>query len=326
MSYNPKVSMLLVCYNSEKYVEESLGAYLAQDIGLNNIEIIVVDGGSSDNTILKCKQILEVSDVEFKIIHNSKKTLAAGWNLALREARGEFVCRIDAHSSIPSNYLRVALERYSELPKEAAAIGGVLINVSDSLFGSFATDFYSSKLGVGNSPFRIMSDGVIESDTSVFGVYRRSLFNKVGFFNEKLSRNQDIEFHKRVIAAGYKMYTDYSLVIEYYVRSDFISFLKKAYNDGFWVIKSDSYYLRHLVPLFFFLYLILAVISGGGGIHNITPYLGAGLYFILVLIFSIKDGSTIMSKVILPILYSTYHISYGYGSFRALISKLFKQY
>jgi len=281
MSYNPKVSMLLVCYNSEKYVEESLGAYLAQDIGLNNIEIIVVDGGSSDNTILKCKQILEVSDVEFKIIHNSKKTLAAGWNLALREARGEFVCRIDAHSSIPSNYLRVALERYSELPKEAAAIGGVLINVSDSLFGSFATDFYSSKLGVGNSPFRIMSDGVIESDTSVFGVYRRSLFNKVGFFNEKLSRNQDIEFHKRVIAAGYKMYTDYSLVIEYYVRSDFISFLKKAYNDGFWVIKSDSYYLRHLVPLFFFLYLILAVISGGGGFNNFILFLGAGFFFFL---------------------------------------------
>lgn len=324
MNDNPKVSMLLVCYNSEKYVEASLTAYLNQDIGINNVEIIVVDGGSTDSTVLKCKNILSSSDVKFQIIHNSKKTLAAGWNLGIREAKGEFVCRIDAHSTIPSNYLSVAIARYSELPAETAAIGGVLTNVSDSIFGGFATDFYSSKLGVGNSPFRIMSDGIVESDTSVFGVYRKSLFDKIGFFDENLSRNQDIEFHKRVIAAGYKMYTDYSLIISYYVRSDFISFIKKAYNDGFWVIKSDAFYLRHLIPLFFFFYLMLVVILSYF-IDTSVIYLIGLVYIVLVLLFSIKDGSTIMSKFVLPILYSSYHVSYGIGSFRALTSKLFKR-
>ena len=50
-----KVSLLLVCYNSEAYVEKALESYINQDIGKSNFEVIVVDGGSSDQTLLKCK-------------------------------------------------------------------------------------------------------------------------------------------------------------------------------------------------------------------------------------------------------------------------------
>lgn len=297
-------------------------SYLSQDIDLSKIEIIIVDGMSNDNTLANAKEILSESLVNYKILENPQRTLAAGWNIAIKAASGEFVCRIDSHSYIPNNYISSLLSKYNKLDSNCVGIGGVLQNSFDSEFGCIATSFYSSKFGVGNSPFRIMSKGILETDTAVFALYRRSLFDKIGYFNEKLGRNQDIEFHKRVIKNNYKLYTDYSVVINYYVRSDYISFLKKAFNDGYWVVRSDSYYLRHLIPLLFFVYLSSSLLVSVFFDFNLPLY-SLVLYFILCIYFSVLDGKSILSKLLLPVLYFTYHFSYGLGSFIALIKKFY---
>ncbi|MGR5127589.1 glycosyltransferase family 2 protein [Photobacterium swingsii] len=322
MKKTPQITLILVCYNAEKHVETSLNSYLNQDVGVNNIEIIVVDGRSTDNTVVKCRNILEKSCVDYKIIKNEKRTLAAGWNLALKQAKAKFVCRIDAHSCIPNDYISAGLKQFESLPANSVAVGGVLVNKSNSFFGDIAKDFYSTKFGVGNSPFRIMSKGLSESDTAVFAIYKKSLFDNIGYFNESLDRNQDIEFHKRVIMSGYTMYTDYSLIIDYFVRSDLLSFIKKAYNDGFWVVRSGSYYTRHLIPLFFFIYLFSIIIFTLTFSMPVI-YMPLGLYIILDFIFSLKAGVRNINRAILFTLFPLYHISYGFGSFKALFLRVF---
>lgn len=77
------------------------------------------------------------------------------------------------------------------------------------------------------------------------------MFFDVGLFNEVLDRNQDIDFHKRVLSNNLSLYTDNSLFVEYYVRDNFKDFIKKGFLDGFWVVMSGAYYFRHIVPLFF---------------------------------------------------------------------------
>ena len=322
----PLVSLILVVRNSELYIEKAIQSYLNQDYPHSRLELIIVDGYSDDETKSKINKLeSSLSEIfhSVSILDNEKKILAVGWNIAIKRAIGEYVCRIDVHSEIPSNYISSMVNTLVVSDPKVVGVGGVLLNKSLSKFGRIACDFYSSKFGVGNSPFRIdKENGIIESDTAVFALYKKSLFNSCGLFNEKLGRNQDIEFHRRVSKNNFKLLTDYSLKCNYYVRSDLDSFIKKAYNDGYWVVKSNSYYIRHLIPLFFFVYIIAMIITlfFSDYISIIFPFL---LYCFLSVFFAIKDGKKVLSKIFLPLLYLTYHMSYGYGSFVALIKKYF---
>lgn len=316
----PIVTLILVVRNSEEHIEKAIKSFLSQDYPLSRIELIVVDGCSEDNTITEVNKLKAKLDEEFysvSILNNPKKILASGWNIAIESAQGEYVCRIDVHSVIPNDYISSSIELLTEAPSNVVGVGGVLINKATTTFGDVACDFYGSIFGVGNSPFRIENKtGVIESDTAVFAVYRRALFLECGFFNEELGRNQDIEFHKRIRLKGFKLLTDYSLKCQYFVRSSFNAFVKKAFNDGFWVVKSNSYYLRHLIPLLFT--LCLTVIFSLGFVNMKFLYLLLP-YFILSLIFSFRDASSIKNKILLNLLYPAYHTSYGVGSLLALI-------
>lgn len=73
------------------------------------------------------------------------------------EANGKFVCRVDAHSDIPNNYISKLLDDYFNIMQfddSVVGVGGVLTNSYKTKFGSIVADFYASKFGVGNSPFR----------------------------------------------------------------------------------------------------------------------------------------------------------------------------
>ncbi|KXO13736.1 Glycosyltransferase [Moritella sp. JT01] len=319
----PLVSLILVVRNSEIYLENAVQSYLNQNYPLSRMELIIVDGMSDDKTLTKINQLKSnLLDKFFSvsILKNEKKILATGWNIAINHASGEFVCRIDVHSSIPIDYISSAVKTLSVNQSDVVGVGGVLINKSLSNFGQVACDFYSSKFGVGNSPFRIdRESGIVESDTAVFAVYKTSLFKTCGLFNEELGRNQDIEFHKRVSKSGLKLLTDYSLKCHYYVRSNISAFVKKAYNDGFWVVMSKSFYLRHLIPLFFVFFCLGQVFLAS--FFDAKWLLFITIYFLLAVIFGFKDGKKLFSKLTLPFLFLFYHLSYGCGSLVALLRK-----
>jgi glycosyltransferase involved in cell wall biosynthesis len=321
----PLVSLILVVRNSEIHIERAIQSYLNQDYPLSRLELIIVDGMSEDTTLTKINKLkcdLEKKIHSLLILNNSNKILATGWNIAIKHASGEYVCRIDVHSEISSDYISSAIRTLSVPPFDIMGVGGVLKNHSLSKFGQIACDFYGSKFGVGNSPFRIdQESGIVESDTAVFAVYRRALFLVCGSFNEELARNQDIEFHQRIRLKGFKLVTDYSLKCNYFVRSSFTAFIKKAYNDGFWVVKSNSYYLRHLIPLLFTVFIIFIFLLSFVNMKFLYLLLP---YFILSLFFSFKDASKIKNKILLNLLYPTYHASYGIGSLLALLKGIKK--
>lgn len=321
----PLVSLILIVRNSEVHIERAIQSYLNQDYPLPRLELIIVDGMSEDNTLTKINKLkcdLEEKFYSLSILSNPNKILASGWNIAIKHATGEYVCRIDVHSEISTDYISTTVRTLTLASADIVGVGGVLKNHALSKFGQTACDFYGSKFGVGNSPFRIDKKmGVVESDTAVFAVYRRALFSECGFFNEELDRNQDIEFHQRIRLKGLKLLTDYSLKCNYFVRSSFAAFIKKAYNDGFWVVKSNSYYLRHLIPALFILFIIIIFFLSFVSMKVMYLLLP---YFMLSLLFSFKDGSNIRNKVLLNLLYPTYHISYGIGSFLALLKGIKK--
>ena len=197
-------------------------------------EIIIADGKSEDGTldvIRKFQDKYIKEGLVITVVTNEKKILATGWNIAINAAKGEYVTRIDAHAEAEPDFVENSIKAI--LKVDAVCVGGKLTSLSLDGAENVISKVLSSPFGVGNSSFRVSSQACY-ADTAVYGLYKKSVFEEVGYFNEKMVRNQDIELHSRIKAAGYKFYFDPSIKSTYYTRTTLSKMLKQAYGNGFW--------------------------------------------------------------------------------------------
>jgi len=305
-----KVSMIVVTRNSVDSIENVIASLVSQGFHKNEFEIIISDGFSDDGTLNVAKECLSKYDVNSQLILNSKRSLSAGWNLALKNASGEYVVRPDAHAVLLKGYVKSGILKL-DADLSLAGVGGVLITKSSSMIGNIISKVLSSKVGVGNSLFRTGVDKDTISDTAVYAVYRRCVFQKVGEFNEKLGRNQDIDMHKRMYDAGYKLLTSPEMQAIYHTRNSLSAFIRQAFFNGFWVANSDVYHLRHLAPLFFVLTLVST--------SFISTYISLAaifIYFFVLLSYHIILGKEYNIFKLFLLFFVTFmlHGSYGIGS------------
>lgn len=332
----PRLSLILVVRNEKKFVENAINSFVQQDYPKDLLELIIVDGMSTDGTRETVEKIIDsLKKQGWKLIFsdNQKGILSTGWNIAIHASSGDMVCRIDAHSELYSNYISKGIEvLINNNDKMVAGIGGVLEHYGQSFIGNTIADLLSSKFAVGNSPFRTDKnknprlDSCKETDTAVYAIYYKRIFEEVGFFNENMVRNQDIEFHQRLKSRGYKLLTCPQMRIKYYVRESVKKLIKKAYSDGYWTGYSGYAYLRHKIPGYFVFYIFLTFIINLF-LRNIInneilldfnfPLL---FYILLVFLFSIKDGNG-FRRFLLLFLFPIFHISYGLGTLHARIKK-----
>jgi glycosyltransferase involved in cell wall biosynthesis len=327
----PVITLLIVVRNEKDYILKALNSLLNQTYPKKSTEIIIVDGMSNDGTreIIREKITeLQKAGIDIKMIDNPKHILASGWNIGIKSSKGDVVCRIDTHSEICSDYVEIGIRELLNRQKErVVCVGGVLENIGEGIIGGAIADLFSSKFGMGNSAFRTGVKEPKYTDTAVFGLYWKWIFDKVGYFDESLRRNQDIDLHDRILKAGYRFLTHPSMKIKYYVRNTISGLIKKAFGDGYWVIASSKSYLRHRIPLYFVLYLLFIpfvfLITNTTSLQWIRyAYLiPLILYALLLIFFSIKDGKSLSKKLLLLFLFPTFHISYGLGSFKALLGK-----
>ena len=101
------VSLILVIRNEMSRVKDVLDNFVSQKYPTSKKEIIVVDGNSTDGTYEVAREYCKKradDGIYCRLFRNEKKILAAGWNIAITESTGDFVCRIDAHSCISDDY------------------------------------------------------------------------------------------------------------------------------------------------------------------------------------------------------------------------------
>lgn len=310
-----EVSFIVVVKDGEDSIIRCLTSFGNQNI--TDFEIVIVDGMSSDKTVVLAEEFLREKKWDYKIINNPKKTLSSGWNLGIENSNSIYLVRPDAHSILEENYVYEGIKILNENPS-FFSVGGVLITKSEGYIGNIIATVLSNPLGVGPSKFRTGLKELVETDTVVYGVYKKKVFDKVGGFNEELKRNQDIEFHKRAKEQGIKMLTSPKMKATYYSRPTIKKFLKQAYNNGFWVGMGHGHF-RHRIPFFFLL-----------GVLLIFSFLGvsSGVLF-LIFYFTVLLGSYILKSreynlfKLLILLFMTFllHFSYGFGSFMGLIKK-----
>jgi len=322
-----EISVIIPVLNEEKYIVSCLDSVLASDYDKSKIEILIVDGVSSDNTRVLVDEYIKEYDF-IKLLANPDKIAPVSMNIGIQEAKGKYVIRLDAHASYPRDYFSKLMHYHQKL--DADNIGGIIkTDVKDKTLKSNAIKkVLSHRLGVGNSDFRVGVEGIKSVDTVPFGCYPKEVFQKYGVYDERLVRNQDIELNKRIIRNGGKIYLISDIRCTYYSREHFIDLSKNQYQNGFWNVLTAYYTntisslsLRHFIPLFFVLSLLLPLLLSWFTIKFLwIAFFSLVSYLSLVIIVSFRLNNTDTNLLSLVKAFLTLHFSYGLGSFMGIFS------
>lgn len=319
----PFVSAMVVVRNEEMRIAKCLESLLLQDYPVDRYEIIIVDGESTDGTISCVKEVIKCISENYKIpsvriVNNPKHILASGWNVGIKASKGEYVIRTDAHAYVDKDFISKSVETMISIG-DAACVGGQMTTLSDTRVGEIIKEALSSPFGVGGSKFRYQKTaGYV--DTVAYGLYKRSVFEEVGYFNEVLIRTQDNDLHRRMRDAGMKFYLNSEIHSYYYSRDSYKKLAKQQFNNGIWTminfcLRPGKMSLRHFVPLGFVLCLLLTAI--GGLFWNYIWFLtlaGLILHLCFGLWFASKRSKQLSHRFILPLVFLLMHLSYGFGS------------
>jgi len=322
-----KVAIVIPCRNEQANIEECITAICNSDLP-NHIEvqIYVVDGLSDDKTIEILNQ-LQLNHKNLTVISNDRKLTPFAFNLGIEAglADCDYFQIVGARQIISTNYISDAIRKI-ESDSSIWCIGGQVENVYLNPTSKIIARVMETSFGMGLGNFRTLeSSGFV--DTVGTPMYPKHVFDKIGYFDEELIRNQDDDFNYRVLKAGGKIYFDADISLKYYVRGNFKNLWKQFFQYGYWKVYVNKKHgaittLRQLVPPLFVLYLIFllvtALISFKVFCVLVIPLVG---YFAMALYFTMgclkKDREMSFLKVLqtFPIL----HLSYGFGYLRGFV-------
>jgi hypothetical protein len=265
---------------------------------------------------------------EVRLIENPAGVVPHGLNAAIRAARGAYIVRMDAHSRYPVDYAATLTEALDRL--NADNVGGVweTLPANDTDKAWAIAQVLSSGLGVGNAMFRLGVEEERDVDTVPYGCFRRELFDRLGFFDEELVRNQDDEHNGRIINAGGRVVLLPQVRIQYFPR-DNISKLWRMYRDyGLFkplvnIKLGAPATLRQFVPPLFVLALFGAPLLG-----FLSHWFWWAWLFMLVLYFgavklvsfrSAMKAHRMGGYMWMVIAFATVHVGYGVGYLQGIL-------
>ncbi|MGX6600621.1 glycosyltransferase family 2 protein [Micromonosporaceae bacterium Da 78-11] len=325
----PFVSVVTPCWNEARFVAAFLDSVLGNRYPADRLEILLADGMSDDGT----REIVEeyaARHPRLRMIDNPGRSKPAALNLGIGRARGEVIIRLDVHAEYEPDYIGKCVRGLLDHPT-ADNVGGIRHSRSrdDTLTGRAIAISTTQAFGAGNAKYRVGADGPQWVDTVFGGCYRREVFDRIGLFDEALTRAQDREFNQRLRAAGGRILLLPDISCTYYSRSDFREFCSWTFEAGYWPFKASRSVgrwlgsWRNVVPMGF----VLTVAAGGalsGRSRTARRLTGAvlGLYGATSLAVSGRMALARRDPALLaalPAVFLTTHVIYGVGSVCGLL-------
>jgi succinoglycan biosynthesis protein ExoA len=316
------VSVIVPARNEEESIGATLTALRRQHH--RALQIIVVDGGSTDGTVAVVERHM-AEDPRIELLPNPRQIIPAALNIALAAARGRWLVRMDAHSTVDEGYVGAAVARLRE--GCWGGVGGRKDGVGTTPAGRAIAAALGSRFGVGGSLYHY---GSTEQpvDHIPFGAYPTELLRRLGGWDERLVANEDFEFDYRLRRSGAVLLFDPRLRISWKSRQTIRSLYQqyRRYGAG----KLDvarlhpaSLRLRHLVPPLLVPYLATAAVVGAR-----RPRLGGALlapYAAALSVASIGTARTLedpASRAYVPAAFLAMHVGWGVGVWRRALQLL----
>jgi len=305
--------------NEAAFIEQSLGAVLAQDYPADCMEIVIADGLSNDGTRDVIASLEGRSpNVSLKLLDNPNRLVAAGMNVALACARGEVIVRVDGHTVIAPDYVRecvAALQRTG-----ARNVGGRMEAVSGGWFGQAVALATSSPFGVGGARFHY-SDKEEWVDTVYMGAWPREVFERIGLFDEEMVRNQDDELNYRLRSSGGKILLSPKIRSRYYNRTSARALWSQYFQYGLWKVRvmqkhPRQMHARQFMPSAFVAASLTALV--------LLPFTHIGKYLVAIVLgsylianlcasaWTVRNNAARLLPLV-PFTFITLHLSYGVG-------------
>lgn len=316
-------SFVMPVLNEEKHLAFAVESIFEQKgIEKGEIEVILALGPSTDGTNLVAEELKKRFPV--KIVQNPTGNTAAGLNRAIQASQNDIVVRVDAHSELSPDYSILAKQILNETG--AANVGGVMKAVGFTPFRQAVAFAYNSRLGLGGGSYHVGGQAG-PSDSVYLGVFRRSVLQDLGGFNDTLVRGQDWELNLRIRNSGKVVWFDPRLEVTYHPRSNLGKLAKQFFTTGSWrasLTKShlQKANLRYFAPpalvlsTIFGLFLAIFGIFGWFGLIPLITYLA------LLLFASITaSGLSLIARLCLYLALPTMHFSWGLGFIAGLFSR-----
>ena len=316
-----RVTVIMPIRNERDFVERSLGAVLDQNYPHESLEVLVVDGMSTDGTT---EYVRNHPDARVRLVENPGKIVSKGLNLGILEAQGDIIVRIDGHTIIARDYVRCCVEAL--VRSGADNVGGRMNATGSTRFGRAVAIATSSPFGVGNARFHY-SQKEEYVDTVYMGTWWRSTFERNGLFDEELVRDQDDEFNYRLRGNGGMILLSPTILSEYFNRATVGSLISQYFQYGYWKVRvlqkqPGQMSVRQFVPLVF----VMAIAVGVCAIilmHDgwILPVLGGMVYLATALYFGVRSCLPSSLSLLPRVLISFFilHASYGAGFAAGLV-------
>lgn len=330
MSFNPIISVVIPCFNEERYIKDCVESLLANGWNPDKMEILIVDGNSSDGTT-RILQELTKSYPQVKVLNNPLRITPRSLNMGVHEAKGTFTLISSAHASFEQGYLET-LVKEMEKNADTIAVGGVMetkVKNSTPVSESIRT-VLMHPVGVGNAKFRTGVRSLQEVDTVPFGLYRSELLKVSGAYNERLIRNHDMELSKRLLRNGGRIYLSPKAKCTYFARETFGAMAKNNFNNGKWNLKTvwitrtfASLSLRHFIPLIFLgawslpLLASLVLWNPYGALTSLA-LLAVYKMVLMTVAWKARNGKNNVLRMVTA--FMVLHFAYGLGSFIGLLS------
>ncbi|MGH3652860.1 glycosyltransferase family 2 protein [Glutamicibacter sp.] len=229
MTETPGVSYIMPVLNEAEYLKEAVRSILTQDYE-GEKELVIALGPSSDDTNVVAARLAE-SDSRIVLVDNPKGRTPIALNLAVKKSSHPIVMRVDAHSELPANYTRRGVETLYRVG--AHDVGGLMDARGRTPKQRAIAAAYHSKFGFGGPAYHSGApEG--EAESAYLGIFRREVFDEVGFYDEEMWRAQDWELCLRIRQAGHKVWFDPELKVGYYPRDNFKALVRQSYASGTW--------------------------------------------------------------------------------------------
>lgn len=311
------LSIVVPIRNEERFILDTLRQLKKQNYQKDRYEILVVDGMSTDNTSNIVKEFIAAHpEQNIKLFENPGQLSSRARNVGARNAQGEIIAFIDGHVYIPDDQLFANIEKLVTKNDAIALARPQHLDVPEMDESSKAYWIsVARKTWLGHSTKSFIygeHEGFVDPTSSGFA-YHRSLFEKVGYFDESFDAAEDVEFNYRVKQSGVMAYTSHKLLVYYYPREYFQALFKQQtrYGEGrarFVKKHPQAFSIETLVPVAVFVFFMLFPLTLIG---QMPAWLFRIVVGLAILYWGVLFGTAIKEVLSRKRLWSAFLVSYG---------------